>query len=100
MITCSELKHDDGSEEDDRHHDDSGAESDHVTREPEADDIIMRGGAESPPLPRDEESDIGSTVSNPLEDSEYVHRCKARHTQATNRAEHDSSTLAIERQLY
>ena len=47
----------------------------------EEDDIIMRGGAESPPLPRDNESDLGSTVSNPLEDSEYVHRCQARHMQ-------------------
>ena len=71
---------------DDRHHDDSGAESeaesDHVTREPEEDDFIMRGGAESPPLPRDNESDLGSTGSNPLEDSEYVDRCKARHMAA------------------
>lgn len=53
-----------------------------MTREPEEDDIIMRGGAESPPVPRDNESDLGSTVSNPLEDSEYVHRCKARHMAA------------------
>jgi hypothetical protein len=84
---CSELKH--GGEGDDRHHDDSGAdseaESDHVTREPEADDIVMRGGAESPPLPCDKESDIDSTVSNPLEDSEYVHRCQARDTQPPGR---------------
>ena len=70
-----------------------------MTQEPETDDIIMRGGAENPPLPRDEESDVGSTVSNPLEDSEYVHRCKARHTQTVNRAEHDSSSLVIEHRL-
>lgn len=76
---CSELKgnRDDESEGDDRHHDDSEAESDHVTQEPEEGDIVMRGGAESPPVPHDNESDIGSTVSNPLEDSDYVHRCKA-----------------------
>lgn len=43
------------------------------------DDIVMRGEAGSPPLPRDNESELGSTTSNPLEDSEYVHRCKARH---------------------
>ena len=70
-----------------------------MTQEPEIDDIIMRGGAESPPLPRDEESDVGSTVSNPLEDSEYVHRCKASHSQTMNRAEHDSSSLATEHRL-
>ena len=41
----------------------------------------MRGGAGSPPLPCDNESELGSSVSNPLEDSEYVYRCKARDIQ-------------------
>ena len=82
------MKHDNGGERDD-----SGAESeaesdDHVTREPEADDVIIRGGAESPPLPRDNDSDLGSTVSNPLEDSEYVYRCKARHITQPRRPQH------------
>ena len=49
-----------------------------MTREEEGDDIIMRGGAESPPHVPDNESELGSSVSNPLEDSEYVFRCKAR----------------------
>lgn len=47
--------------------------------EPEVEEDVMRGGARSPSHDPDNESEIGSIVSNPLEDSEFVYRCKARH---------------------
>ena len=85
-MMCSELKHTTGGRGDEEEsssdlgHNDSVSEtgSSHMIMEGgvQDEDVIPR--AESP-IPGDHESEIGSNVSNPLEDSEYVYRCQVCH---------------------
>lgn len=81
-MVCSDLKRDasgHGSEEDISDHEGSiasrtGSGHTAMVGGVPGDDLMTRGAGESPPC--DNESDVGSNASVPLEETEYFIRCK------------------------
>lgn len=78
-LVCSELKQSAGGQGSEK---DMMNDRDDSVSETGSDHMIMTGGDEDDiprpesPLHSDHEYEIGSSASNPLEDSEYFDRCK------------------------